>query len=72
MLQVYSRERFAWFPFAHGRFDARSRARFTLRSRGTLHLRLALLRASDGLVGGFSNVVLVPPRERPAEAGLPE
>jgi plastocyanin len=62
-LQVYSRERFAWFPLTHARLDARSRVRFTVSRRRTLHLRLALLRASDGLVGGTSNVVLVAARK---------
>jgi len=63
-LQVYSRERFAWFPLAHGRLDGRSRVRFTLSPRRALHLRLALRRASGGLVGGVSNVVLVRARAR--------
>jgi len=61
-LQVYSRERFAWLRVARAHFDARSRARFRLHPRRTLRLRLALLRASQGLVGGTSNVLVVAPR----------
>ena len=60
-LQLYSRERFAWFPLARGRLNARSRVRFTLPRHQTLHLRLVLPRASDGLVGATSSVVLVRP-----------
>jgi plastocyanin len=60
-LELYSRERFAWFPRAHARLDVRSRVRFTVPRHRTLHLRLALPRASDGLVGATSSVVLVRP-----------
>ena len=63
-LQVYSRERFAWFPLRKARLGARSRVRFTLSPHTALHLRLALRRASHGLVGGVSNVVLVRARAR--------
>ncbi len=61
-LQAYSRERFAWFRVARAHFDAGSRVRFRLRPHGKLRLRLALLRASQGLVGGTSDVVVVAPR----------
>ena len=62
-LQIYSRERFAWFPLLHARLNARSAVRFEVPRGRTLHLRLHLPRASDGLVGAISNVVLVPPRQ---------
>jgi plastocyanin len=62
-LQVYSRERFAWFRLARGRLNALSAVRFDVSRRRMLHLRLYLVRASGGLVGGTSNVVLVRPRQ---------
>jgi plastocyanin len=68
-LQVYSRERFTWFPIAHARLDAASRILFTVSPLRTLHLRLALLRASGGLVGATSNAVLVRGRAREKPGG---
>jgi plastocyanin len=62
VVEVYSRERFDWLPFAQVRFDSNSRVRFRVSSRRKLHLRLVLLRASPGLVPGISNVVVVSPR----------
>jgi hypothetical protein len=59
-LEVYSRERFDWVPFAPSRFDARSRLRFTFVPVRKLVLRLVLLRATRGFVGGPSNAVSLP------------
>jgi plastocyanin len=59
-LEVYSRERFDWVPFAPSRFDARSRLRFTFVPVRKLVLRLVLLRATQGFVGGPSNAVSLP------------
>jgi plastocyanin len=65
LVQVYSRERFDWVRLARVRFDAGSRIRFTLSPRKELYLRLFLLHATPGLVGGMSNVVSVRPARRP-------
>jgi len=64
VLEVYSRERFDWLRFARVRFDAHSRISTALSPRRKLDLRLVLVRASSGLVGGTSNAVAVAPRRR--------
>ena len=58
-LQAYSLERFDWYPLARANLGRRSRVRFVVPRRRRLYLRVALLRASTGLVGGTSNVVRV-------------
>ena len=57
LVQFYSRERFDWRPFARTRFDAASHLRFVFSSQRKLLLRVLLLRATSGFVGGPSNVV---------------
>jgi hypothetical protein len=57
VLQVYSRERFTWVRYLGFRFDAHSQVRLTLSTRRPLRLRLVLLRATTGFVGGTSNTV---------------
>jgi plastocyanin len=61
-LEIYSRERFAWRRFARVRFDASSRVHVTLSPRRELYLRLVLLHATPGFVGGASNGLSVVPR----------
>ncbi len=68
-LEVYSRERFDWFPYRAARLDARSRIRFILSPRRKLRLRLVVLHASAGLVRGTSNVVVAAP-PRPSRRAL--
>jgi plastocyanin len=62
VLEAYSRERFDWVRFTRVKFDARSRMRFAFAPTRKLVLRLVLLHATPGLVGGPSNVVSVTPR----------
>jgi plastocyanin len=42
VLQLYLRERFGWWPVQRGRLDARSRARFALRTRRRVAARVVL------------------------------
>ena len=60
-VQLYARERFAWAPAAHGRLNARSRARFALHLRRAHHLRAVLLAGSGGYAPATSPTVVVGP-----------
>ncbi|HEX2433005.1 MAG TPA: cupredoxin family copper-binding protein [Gaiellaceae bacterium] len=62
VLEAYSRERFNWVRFGRVQFNTRSRMRFAFAPTRKVALRLVLLHATAGLVGGPSNVLSVTPR----------
>jgi plastocyanin len=59
-VQVYDRERFAFFTVARGRLDSGSRAAVPFRSVERVHVR-AVVRGRDGWSDGFSRVIVVRP-----------